>query len=157
MKKIHRILMIALLPLLLNSCFHTGSRQEEIKLREFSSQDEDLGKKTASVFAESFLLAVADNNFAVWQKNVPPHAAAKLDSSKFAAMRTELLTVFGNFEKGSFLGSVASGNLRTYLWKMSFSKEENGKKVLNEVVFFVRVFCAEGKAPAISTFGVKLL
>jgi DNA polymerase III alpha subunit len=76
---------------------------------------------------------------------------------KFEDMRKELLTVFGNFEKGSFLGSVASGNLRTYLWKMSFSKEENGKKVLNEVVFFVRVFCAEGKAPAISTFGVKLL
>jgi hypothetical protein len=70
-------------------------------------------------------------------------------------MRKELLDNFGTFTGGTCLGEVTSGDLRTYLWKLTFEAKDKNKKTVREIIYFVRVFCEEGKAPAVSGFGVK--
>ena len=156
MKKFIMLSAAVFLTVISTSCA-LFEKTPEIKLREFSQQDLDAAKVTAGTFAESFILALKTDDFAVWQKHIPQQSAHRITSRNFKDMRQELLDTFGTFTSGSYFGEVTNGDLRTYLWKLTFTGEKNGKKAVHEVIYFVRVFCAEGKAPAISRFGVKIL
>ena len=131
----------------------------EVKLREFAPEDSKAASKIAADFAGGFIRALETGEFSFWQKQLPSDSAAKITPAKFAAMRRELQAVFGEFHHAEALGKIISGNLHNYLWKLSFVRSSSGRKVegkeVYEVVYFVRIFCEEGKEPAVSGFGVK--
>lgn len=162
MKK-HLLLTALMMLILLPSCFHTreepASLTPEAKpvvLRDFKPEDQVSALSIASGFAESFVKAVETGEFIHWKNRMSPETAKKIDEKKFAKMREELQQIFGDFQQASFMGELISGNLRSYLWKMRFTREKEGNTEVNETIYFVRVFCEEGKTPAISGFGVKV-
>lgn len=156
-KLLIHFLTVLTVALLSTSC--AGFKKQEIKLREFSREDENLARTKAAVFAEAFIQALKNNDFAIWQKHLPasPSPEKQITGERFTAMRRELLDHFGTFVSGRYLGDITDGNLRTYLWKLTFSEKKQDKNVIHEIIYFVRVFCEEGKPPTISRFGVKLL
>ena len=141
--------------LFLPSCFNTSQSLPEVKLREFAAGDDAPALNLAIEFTDGFVKSLRTGEFSHWQRQLPPHSAAKIGEKEFLAMRQELQTFFGELENASYFVDLTTGDLRNYLWKLSFKKEINGKETVNEVIFFVRIFCEEGKSPAISGFGVK--
>ena len=165
MKK--NILLISLLLMaVLPSCFHSGvespvtpeapAEAPPVVLRNFEEEDQLSALALATGFAESFIKSVESGEYSFWEKKMTPETAKKVNGEKFLKMREELQKIFGDFKEASFMGELISGNLRSYLWKLRFTREKDGKPEISETVYFVRVFCEEGKAPAISGFGVKV-
>lgn len=146
-----------ILLLLLPSCFNSKDlpESEPVKLREFTPADLIPAKSVAENFANGFFAAVKANDFAPWEKVMPARNIQQY-KTQFPAFYNELHVTFGDFEGAEYLGEVNNADLKNFLWKMRFSKVENGKKITREVVFFVRVHCEENKQPDISGFGVKL-
>ena len=155
MKNFIRIIPVLLLTVLLAACA-APEKPETVKLREFTSEDAVPAFKKAEAFAGGFFQAVADNDFAKWQPYFPPKDESRIDKRKFERMCAELDRTFGKFQSSAYLGELTVGNLRNFLWKMSFSRTDKDKKILREAVFFVRVYCENGKTPEISGFGVKV-
>ena len=132
------------------------SDKEPVKLRDFSSEDETAAFNTAEKFVLAFAEALKKNDFSLWQQVIPPDSTAKIGKKQFDAMRLELGKEFGTFSGTSYLGKLVSGHLRSFMWKFSFIRQKNGKSSIREIVYFVRIFCEEGKTPAISGFGVRV-
>lgn len=152
-----KILVIPLLgaALLLGTSCASGKKQPEksaaVKLLEFSEASEKSGFAAAERFADGFAAAVKSGNFAEWQQVMPPHVRSRVNSASFTEMRRELQEIFGNMSGFRFLGTLRKGDLRDHLWVISFDK--NGKS--HEVIYLVRVYCAENGSPEISGFGVR--
>lgn len=156
MKIICLLLPAAFLMLFSSSCA-MFKKTEEVKLREFSKIDEDIARINATMFAESFIKSLKEDDFTHWQKHIPKRSAHRINEQNFKAMRREMIDTFGTFVSGDYLGKVTNGNLRTYLWKLTFIRDDKGKKSVHEVIYLVRVFCEDGKTPAISRFGVRII
>lgn len=146
-------LAAVLLLLLLPSCHKSV---EPVKLREFTSADLVPAKMVAENFADGFFKSIAAKDFSHWQKVIPQRSEQTITEEKFQKFYNELHTSFGKFETAEYLGELVSGDLINYLWRMRFSKQENGKTIVRDIVFFVRVYCEENKQPDVSGFGVKL-
>lgn len=153
-----KISIAALLLISLTGCFSSGENDapEPVKLREFTQNDSETAAALAENFAGKFFQSLKTREFSHWKSAMPMRKDQKISDKEFQQMYNELYTSFGNYESSGFLGELTVGDLKNYLWKMRFSREENNKKVVREVVFFVRVYCENGKTPDISGFGVKL-
>ena len=123
----------------------------QVELHKFSAESEKSSFDAASRFASGFAAAVETGDFAAWHKEMPPHIRNRINAEKFGKMRGELQELFGKMTGFRHLGTLRKGDLRDYLWVMSFDKD--GK--VNEVVYLVRVFCAGNGLPEISGFGVR--
>lgn len=150
-----KIFIMLLAAVMLAGCV---SRPEapEVQLREFTGGDDVLAQKAASDYMNGFAEALKTGDFAKWQPVLEAQGATEITPAKFERMRTELQSAFGTFESASCLGMLTTGNLRSYLWKFRFSREENGRTVIRDVVFYTKIFCADGQNPAVSGFGVKV-
>lgn len=155
MKIFSVVTVTAALLLTAAGCRTAGEPAAKPELRAFSADDTRAAKETAAKFAEGFAASLKDGDFAHWRANMPEESAAKVGDSRFRDMRAELTAFFGEFTGAEFLGEIITGDLRNYLWKLSFVRKEKEKRQISEIVYFVRVFCEEGKPPAISGFGVK--
>ena len=142
--------------LLLPSCFNSGRlpEAEPVKIREFTEADLVPAKMVAENFATGFFQAIAENDFAPWEKTMPARNIQKYKEN-FPNFYKELYDYFGEFTGSEYLGELTNGNFKVFLWKMSFTHTEKDKKSVREIVFFVRVHCEENKQPDISGFGVK--
>ena len=144
-----------LLAVLLASCA-AAEKPAAVQLREFKNEDAVQASNKAKAFAGGFFQALADKDFSKWQLHFPPKDESRIDKRKFERMCAELDGAFGKFRSSGYLGELTVGDLRNYLWKMSFAKTDNNREVIREAVFFVRVYCESGKQPEISGFGVKV-
>lgn len=141
------------------SCAFTGQKNqvdEPVKLRDFSVTDEQQAYLEAEKFVNGFAGALQKNDFKLWQQVIPADSASKIGEKQFEQMSRELHREFGTFTGSSYLGVLTSGNLRSFMWKLSFVRQNDGKNTVREIVYFVRIFCEEGKTPAISGFGVRV-
>lgn len=155
MNRKNLIAAAAVMLIMLPSCFKTSSNEPEVKLREFTQNDDAEAQRIAAAFVNAFSRSMLTGDFSFWQKELPMSSRTRITEREFKAMSEELESFFGKYEGCSYLGCVISGELRNYLWKISFFKDENGKKSIYEAVYLVRVFCEENKKPAICGFGVK--
>ncbi|MBR7120652.1 MAG: hypothetical protein IKC94_00235 [Lentisphaeria bacterium] len=156
MKKLISLTAAAVAAILFSGCISGNSGGAEVTLREFTGSDDVLAQKAATDYMNGFVNALKSNDFAQWQPVLDAQGATEITPEKFARMRQELHNAFGAFESAGYLGMLTVGNLRSYLWKFRFSREENGKNIIRDVVFYTKVFCADGQAPAVSGFGVKV-
>ena len=145
----------ALIMLFSAGCISHEKSTPEIKLRDFSGNDDPAAMEIAGNFAGGFAKSLETGDFSFWQKQFAPGNTSGITPAKFAAMRRELTGIFGEFRGSRFMGILITGNQRNYLWKLTFDRDTSAGKRVYEMVFSVRIFCEEGKAPAVSGFGVK--
>ena len=156
MQKILLFLSVCVAACCLTGCFSGKTEDPQIQLRSFTESDEAPALKAAADYMDGFVNALKANDFSLWQPVLAAQGATEITREKFDRMYVELHHAFGNFENASYLGYLVTGNIRSYLWKFRFSREENGKTVIRDVVFYTKIFCADGEIPAVSGFGVKV-
>ena len=156
MNKKNILLPVALAVFCLAGCRSGETDVPQIQLRDFTAGDDALAQKAATDYMDGFVRALETGEFSHWQPVLTANGATEITEEKFVRMKAELNNAFGRFEGAEYLGFLITGNLRSYLWKFRFSREENSKTVIREVVFYTKVFCADGENPAVSGFGVKI-
>lgn len=141
----------------LPSCFSTGrGKSPALELQEMNQTEAAAARKCAENFAGGFIKSLSSGDFNHWKQFIPEKNAANLDRKKFDAMRDELVSMFGAFVKGTYLGEVVSGKMRSYLWVLTFERKTPEGTERNEIVYFVRIHCEKGQKPAVNKFGVKM-
>jgi len=151
MKKLPFLPLLAAMLLLVSCAEKSPSSTAAVKLQPFTKETETRSLKMSTAFADGFAEAVKTGDFKYWQQVLPPHVAAKVTPEVFKKMCGELAETFGKLESSTFFGTLENGNLRDNLWKLRFVKD--GK--VREVLYLVRVYCAENGQPEISGFGIR--
>lgn len=155
MNRKNLIAAAAVMLIILPSCFKSTSPDPEVRLRDFTRNDDEQAQQTATAFINGFSQSLLTGDFSFWQKELPFDSQNRITEREFKGMAEELKAFFGKYESYSYLGCLITGELRNYLWKLTFTREQNGKKSVYEAVYLVRVFCEENKKPAVCGFGVK--
>ena len=137
-------------------CLSRPQNGPQISLREFTDADEALAARAASDYMNGFIRSLETKDFSHFQQVLTAQGSTEITEEKFVRMDQELNSAFGKFEGAEYLGFLTTGNLRSYLWKFRFARTENDKTVIREVVFYTKIFCADGQDPAVSGFGVKV-
>ena len=120
-----------------------------------SSNQLKSSKETASQFAMALAASLKEKSFIPWSRVMPP--GRKITEKMFLHMFSDFKIKYGDFVSLTELGELDQGILRDYLWKMRFVKNAAppAKGVPHEIIFWVRIYQENGKAPAIGGFGFK--
>ena len=159
MKILLFMLQTALILSLCGCASMKGNEKEQSKpapvvLGEFSATHDAAALTAAKNFAAAFERSIRLNDFQFLQSALSRTGGNRFNAAAFAKLRTEMLTVYGNFQKMEYITWLDQGKLRDYLWKISFSKTDgSGKKSSpREILFCVRVFCEKDKQPDVAGF-----
>ena len=152
---------LTVLTVLLTGCAGKNSPAEktpQVRLGNFSVNDEDSGMKVAGIFAESFGKSLISGDFKHLEPHLPPiPGGKKFTAPDFAQMRDAMITLYGTPRKLAYVTTLNQGKLRDMLWKITFEQQGKDGKAgeIREILLCVRVFKEDGKSPEVAGFFIK--
>jgi hypothetical protein len=159
MKKILFLLPVMLLAFAGCSSVSDKQGKKAPEVPELAPLTSETQLKTSQEIAGKFAAALAaslkQKSFIPWSQAMPP--GRKITEKMFLNMFSDFKLKYGDFVSLTEFGELDQGVVRDYLWKMRFMKPAAppAKGVPHEILFWVRIYQENGKAPAIGGFGFK--